>query len=87
MTVKEMRKLLKGLNPEIQIQIPYGETMFRPVCNGDSGVMPIIHIDEDGSEHVVGEILMLMPCLCNESSEDAIEELAISSLNNPNSEQ
>lgn len=93
MTVRQMRLMLKGLPGDLEIQIPYGEGMFRPVCNADSGIIDIQVTETDPEtlevlhEEIVGQVLMLMPCLCNESSEDAIEELAISSLNNPNSEQ
>lgn len=93
MTVRQMRKMLKGLDPEMEIQIPYGEGMLRPVCNADSHVAEVLiqAFDPDTGkivdQEVIGQVLMLMPCLCNESSEDAIEELALSSLSNPNNEQ
>lgn len=88
-----MRLMLKGLPGDLEIQMPYSEGMFRSVCAADSGIVDV-HVTEQDietlevlHEEIVGHVLMLMPCLCNESSEDATEELAISSLNNHNSEQ
>lgn len=84
-----MRKLLKGLSGSIEIQMEYEQGQIKAVCAATSGILDVEYkeFDDDGKEifsEVVDQVLMLLPCLCQEQGLDSTEELAFSTIENPN---
>lgn len=63
MTVKQLKKLIKHLDPQMQVMVLEGEVCF-PACNGYSD---IVEINFDGINETC---LMLAPCHHQENSEE-----------------
>lgn len=60
MTVRELKKLLKGLDNDMIVFMPVGDEALVTVCFEQSEVCGL---DVPGKDHQ--EILLLMPCTCN----------------------
>lgn len=74
MTVKQMRKLLRGLPGNMQVIMPLDEDTFVTVCAENSAVVEL----DDSEEDEIGErmeVLLLVGCSCESKSEYEVEGL------------
>ena len=67
MTVKELRRLLTGLPPTMNVVLQAGEETLITACYEKSGLVKIDIIDEfDEDKFETTEVLLLLPCGCPE---------------------
>jgi hypothetical protein len=69
MTIKELKKLLKGIPDNFDIAIETGEQSLMPICPTDSGVIQLEFNDTKEKRFV----FILAPCSCPPENESQIE--------------
>lgn len=62
MTIKQLKKLIRGLPPEMEVMVLDGEFCF-PACSGDSD---LIEVNFDG---ITETCLLIAPCHHEENTE------------------
>ncbi len=65
MKVREFKKLIRGLDPDMEIVMIMEDDSLVPVCKANSQVITVMD-DEIGEKE---EILLLLPCGCHDEPE------------------
>lgn len=73
MTIKQLRKLLKGLPQNIDIAIECSEEELMPICPTDSGIIQI-QFNESKEKRLV---FVLCPCSCDVEAENVESEISL----------
>lgn len=62
MTIKQLKKLIKGLPDNLNIVMMVDEEIFKPVCALNSQIVDL----EDEETNETQKIIVLCPCVCGE---------------------
>ncbi len=65
MTVRELKRLIKNLDPDMQVVMITNDDSLVPTCKANSQVITVMD-DELGEKE---EILLLLPCGCHDEPE------------------
>lgn len=65
MTVKELKKLLKGLPDDMDVVMEGPDDTFITVCRENSELETITMMDEEDDDEFDIDLLILRPCTCS----------------------